>query len=55
MAIGADCEHLSAQIEEYILCTDLALGFLGGSRASQAQLPLVAIAFGQAVRWAHPS
>lgn len=43
MAVGADCEGLSAQIEEYILYAGCGVwGFLGESEASQARLPLMA-------------
>lgn len=38
-AVSADCESLSAQIEEYILCAGLPAGVQG---CHQAQLPLAA-------------
>nr|KAF6331160.1 transcription elongation factor A2 [Myotis myotis] len=59
-AISADCEHLSAQIEEYILCAGaLGWGFQRSQRASQAQLALVATALAPlpgygVMRSAHP-
>uniref|UniRef100_A0A671G305 Transcription elongation factor A2 n=1 Tax=Rhinolophus ferrumequinum TaxID=59479 RepID=A0A671G305_RHIFE len=55
VAIGADCQRLSAQIEEYILCAGARRwAFWGGLRPARLSSPYWT-AFGQAVGWAHPS
>lgn len=52
MAIDADCEHLSAQIEEYILCVGAGAGASGGLTGGWASCPVAIVLVPSPGGWA---